>query len=56
MCNDFEISLVVFMTNITTNHTITDTNLLEYSALHQVPLFQLLSKFDGKTEKVCYHA
>ena len=26
MCNNFEISLVVFMPNITTNHAITSTN------------------------------
>ena len=28
MCNNFEISLVVFMPNITTNHAITYTNIL----------------------------
>ena len=33
MYNNFEISLVVFMTNITTNHAITYTNLFTYEAL-----------------------
>ena len=28
MCNNFEISLVVFVPNITTNHAITYTNIL----------------------------
>ena len=28
-CNNFEISLVVFMPNITTNHAITDTNSID---------------------------
>ena len=33
MCNNFEISLVVFMPNITTNHAITYTNYVNLETL-----------------------
>ena len=37
MCNNFEISLVVFMPNTTTNHAITYTNFFYYCKLEFIP-------------------
>ena len=48
--NNFEISLVVFIPNMTTNHAITYTNYimsLDYKSLIMVPGFSLSFKVDS---------
>ena len=47
MYNNFEISLVVFIPNITTNHAITYTNTALKRNGITIPLFGLLVRYSG---------
>ena len=53
ICNSFEISPVVFMPNITTNHAITYTNLVHFVLCRKQRKKIRLRHHISRTEKCC---